>query len=131
MRHSTWERFDHDEGESIAPLGTPRRPSSRVAKFADWIIGGAIVLCITTLLYYVYYYSWTHQRYFTSPVGPVLYYILPAVLAGLLLVSLRLEPPSRINLSLLLVSIAVSIYAVELLLAFSSFLLFETTVKKA
>jgi len=61
----------------------------------------------------------------------VLYYILPAVLAGLLLVSLRLEPPSRINLSLLLVSIAVSIYAVELLLAFSSFLLFETTVKKA
>jgi hypothetical protein len=132
MRHSAWKRFDYDEGESFAPPGTLRRPSSRVAKFADWIIGGAIVLCITTLLYYVYYYSWTHQRYFTSPVGPVLYYILPTVLAGLLLVSWRLEPSSRINLSLLLVSIAVSIYVVELLLAFSSFLLFrETTVKKA
>ena len=90
----------------------------RLAKVADCIIGGTIFLCVAVLLYYVYYYNWTQQRYFASPVGSILYYILPAALAGLLLVSLWLRPRCRINLALVLTSIAISLYTIELVLAF-------------
>jgi len=54
MRQNSPKRFDCDETESIAPLGTIRRPSLRVARFADCIIAGAVVLCITILLYDFY-----------------------------------------------------------------------------
>jgi hypothetical protein len=88
-----------------------------VAKVADWIIGGTIVLCTATLLYCVFYYSWMHPRSFTGLVGPLLYYVLPATLAGLLCVSLRLRPSYRINLSVLLVSIGISLCTTEQVLA--------------
>lgn len=106
------------------------RPSLRVARFADYIIEGAIVLCITTLLFYLYYYSWTRERHFTSPLGPVLSYILPAALAGLLLASLRLEPSYRVNLALLLMSMGGLCYAVELVLTFSNFVLSQNAADK-
>jgi lysophospholipase L1-like esterase len=88
-------------------------------------------LCIIVLLYYIYYYSWTHERYFSSPVGPVLYYVLPVTLASLLLASLRLRPPHKVNLALLLVSLCASIYAVELLFVFANdTFLEESTVER-
>jgi hypothetical protein len=90
----------------------------KIAKVADWIIWGSILGCAAILLHYAYYYSWTHQRSFLSPVGPMLYYGLPAAVAGLLLVSLRLRPSHRINLSLLLLSLGISLYTAELVLAF-------------
>jgi hypothetical protein len=111
------------EEKGSAPLLAMRSEKEhilRVGQFANLVIGGAAVFCVGTLLYSIYYYSWTHERYFTSTIGPVLYYLLPAALAGLLLASLWLEPSSRINLSFLLVSTGVSIYAIELLLAFLS-----------
>ncbi len=89
------------------------------ARFANLIIGGALFCCVVTLLYFLYYYHWTHERYFTSLVGPVLSYILPATSATLLLVALRLRPSYRINLALLLLSLGVATYAVELGLAFT------------
>src|SRR5216683_7695169 len=93
-------------------------PINKGTKLANLILGGAAFFCAMTLLYFIYFYSWTHERYFTSPVGPILYYILPTTLASLLLISFRLEPSYRINLSLFLVSIGVSIYIVELLLTY-------------
>src|SRR5439155_4232345 len=89
------------------------------ARFANLIIGGALFCCVVTLLYFLYYYHWTHETYFTSLVGPVLSYILPATSATLLLVALRLRPSYRINLALLLLSLGVATYAVELGLAFT------------
>jgi hypothetical protein len=89
-----------------------------IIKFANLLIGGAIFFCVGILLYSVYYYHWTHERHFTSPIGPILYYVLPATLACLLLVSLRLEPFYRFKLCLLVFSIGTVIYSAELLLTF-------------
>jgi len=42
------------------------------AKFANLNIGGAIFFCVVTLLYFIYFYYWTHERYFTSRLSVVL-----------------------------------------------------------
>jgi hypothetical protein len=103
----------------------------RATQFANCIIKGTIFFSVVTLIYFAYYYGWNHERYFTSPVGPVFYYILPAALAGLLLVSLRWTPSYRINLAFLLLSIGGSCYAAELLLTFSNFVFSQHAADKA
>src|SRR5262245_47243433 len=59
-----------------------------------------------------------HERHFISPIGAILHYVLPATLACVLLVSLRLEPFYRLKLCLLVFSIGIVIYSAELLLTF-------------
>jgi hypothetical protein len=89
-------------------------------RVADTILGGGGVVCLLVLFYFFYRYAGTGEAYFTSPLGPVVYYVLPAVLATLLLAALRLRSRYKINLSLLLLSTAFSIYGVELFLNLSA-----------
>jgi hypothetical protein len=93
---------------------------TKAATVANGFLFAQAVFCLGVLLYYLYYYSWTRERYFSNSAGPILYYVLPVVLASLSITALRLRPSYRVNLSLLLASINVSIYAAELLLAVSS-----------
>jgi hypothetical protein len=87
---------------------------TKVIKFANLIIGGAIFFCVVILLYCIYY--WAHERSFTVSTDSILYCILPATLSSLLLISFRLKPSYRINLSIILVSAGVSIYIAEMVL---------------
>ena len=82
------------------------------------LLGGG-VFCTLILLYFFYHYAITGQRQFTSPVAAVPYYYVPAALATLLFAALQLERSQRINLAILCVSFAVSIYAGELFLTFT------------
>src|SRR5262249_44628467 len=83
-------------------------------------LGGGGASCTLVLFYFVYHYNWIRDRVFTSPTGITLYEVFPAVLAALLLASLRLRPSHKIKLALLLFSTGVSIYIVELSLRLSN-----------
>src|SRR5262245_52740392 len=89
----------------------------RLAGFANIVLVGGGVFCVLVLFYSIYHYGLTGHRSFTSPMGMVLYYGVPAVLAAALFASLRLEMFTRISVALLLVSIALSIHAANLFVA--------------
>ena len=88
----------------------------KATRVANIILGGAGAVCLLGLFYFIYHYNLTGERQFTSPVGMIVYYVFPALLAGLLLASLRLAPCHKINLSLFVIGSAVSIYGLELFL---------------
>ena len=96
---------------------TRTQGSGRLARFASIVLAGGGVLCVLMLFYSIYHYGLTGRRSFTSPTGMVLYYGVPALLAGALFASLRLEALKRITLALLLLSIGLSIHAANLFLA--------------
>ena len=96
---------------------TKDRSFERLGRFANLVLVGGGLLCALMLFRSIYYYGLTEGRSFTSPVGMVLYYGVPALLAAVLFAALRLESFKRITLALLLVSIAVSIHAANLFLA--------------
>jgi hypothetical protein len=89
----------------------------RLVRFASIVLAGSGILCVLILFYSIYHYGLTGRRSFTSPMGMVLYYGVPALLAGALFASLRLEALRRITLALLLLSIGLSIHAANLFLA--------------
>ena len=84
-----------------------------LAKIANIILSAGGILCLVVLSYFVYYYHWTGQRSFTSSAGVLIYYVVPACLAGLLFASLRLSTSHRINVALCFCSLAFTIYAAE------------------
>src|SRR5262245_18124253 len=80
---------------------------------ANVILAGGGALCLVTLSNFVYYYSWTGQRHFTSLAGIVADYFLPAIMAALLLGALKLHPSFKLNVALLLCSVIASLYVME------------------
>ena len=84
-----------------------------LAKIANIILGAGGILCLVVLAYLFYYYAWTEQRSFTSPVGAFVYFALPGLLAIALFVSLRLPASHRINIALFCSSVALTIYTIE------------------
>jgi hypothetical protein len=98
---------------------TKTRHFEKSAKFANLVLAGGGVLCVLMLFYLIYYYGLTGRRSFTSQAGLVLYYGLPALLAGTMFASLRLETFKKISLSLFLLSIGLSIHAANIFLALS------------
>jgi hypothetical protein len=90
----------------------------RIAKFGDFIIKGTILLCGVLVLYCINSYGWRPDRYLQNPISAVLYYAF-AILVGLLLVSLRLEAPFRISVSIFLVFMTFGIFTTELFLFWS------------
>jgi hypothetical protein len=89
----------------------------RLAGFANFVLISGGALCVLMLFYSIYHYGLTGRRSFTSPMGMVLYYGVPVVLAGVFFALLRLERIKRISVALLLVSIGLSIHAANLFLA--------------
>jgi hypothetical protein len=102
---------------------------AKAERVANRFLAGQAIFCIVVLLYCIYYYSWMGERYFSSTAGPILCYVLPVVLASLLIAALRFRTSHKVNLCLLLASMDVSIYAAELLLAFSSKTSWEESVR--
>ena len=84
-----------------------------LAKIANIVLSAGGIFCLVVLSYFVYYYHWTGQRSFTSPAGVLVYYVVPACLAGLLFASLRLSTSRRINVALCFCSVAFTIFAAE------------------
>ena len=84
-----------------------------LAKIANIVLSAGGILCLVVLSYFVYYYHWAGQRSFASSAGVLIYYIVPACLAGLLFASLRLSTSRRINVALCFCSLAFTIYAAE------------------
>src|ERR1700730_7369370 len=76
-----------------------------VAIIANILLSAGGVMCLLLLAYCIYYYGWSGKRYFTSITGMILYYGMPAVLAGILFASLSLRPLPKITLALVFVSI--------------------------
>jgi PAS domain S-box-containing protein len=87
-------------------------------KIANFVLFAGGVVCLLLLFYLIYHYSWIGDRYFASPVGTIVYYGIPGLLAAVLFTSLRLPPSFRRNLALVLLSTCLSLYAVELILTF-------------
>lgn len=87
------------------------------ARIASGILCGGIGGCVFIASYFLYYYAWTGERQFTSPVGPILYYGLPSGLAILSFIALRLKPVYQVNLVLLLLSIVFSLDVAEVVLS--------------
>ncbi len=85
-------------------------------KIASVVLAGGGVFCIFLLMYIAYYYGWTGQRRFSAPLGMVLYCVFPAILAGLLFLSLRRSPEFKVNAALLCLSLSLSVFAGELFL---------------
>ena len=85
-------------------------------KIATIFLAGGAFLCLFMLLYVFYYYGWTAQRGFSSPLGMILYYGVPAVLASLLFAFSRRSPEFRVNAALVCVSLTASVYGLELFL---------------
>ena len=69
------------------------------------------------LFYLIYYYEWTADRRFSTPFGIVLYWVFPAVLASLLFGFFRRSREFKVKAALVCASVAVSVYAMELMLA--------------
>ena len=78
-------------------------------------VGG--ILCALILLYALYQYGWTASRRFTNPIASLLYFGVPAGMAGLMFAALRLKPSRKIGLVMFLVATVFSIHLVNLVLA--------------
>jgi hypothetical protein len=91
----------------------------RLTRAANIIVSVSGGFCVLLLLYCFYHYTWTGKKSLTSPVGMVLYYGVPSILAAILFASLRWRPLPRINLALVLVSVAASTFAANLFFALS------------
>ena len=51
-------------------------------KIANIVLSAGGILCLVVLSYFVYYYHWAGQRSFTSSAGALIYFVVPALLAG-------------------------------------------------
>ena len=87
------------------------------AKFANFVLVVAGLFCAAALLSVIYFYDLVQAKQFTSRTGLILYHAVPFVLGGLFFASLRLGPARKVNLALLLVSSAFSLYALEFVLS--------------
>jgi hypothetical protein len=81
-----------------------QRSLKTAARLANLVFVGTALVCLLVLSYFIYYYTWTGQRQFSSWKGVLLYYLLPALLAAASLGCLRLPAFYRINTALLLFS---------------------------
>jgi hypothetical protein len=86
------------------------------AKLANIVIIGLGILGVFALGYFVYYYSWSGQRQFTSWKGVLFNYVAPGLLATFSFAALRLRATYRINLALGLLSVGAALVASETIL---------------
>ena len=106
--------------EGLHTANQQKRFLGKAAAIANIILGGGGVASLLALLYFFYHYGWTGERKFDSPLGVVLYYLVPAGVAALLFASLKLKADYKINLATLSVSLAASVLGVELFLQLSN-----------
>jgi hypothetical protein len=91
------------------PTSTSIKTGGVLSKIASICLAGGAFLCLLLA-----YYAFT--RSFNSLSGKILYGFVPIGIAGLLVASLRLKPDYKINLALVCVSLAASVYGMEMFL---------------
>ncbi len=107
---------DTGSAKSTGPLAQTRPrfgTGDRLATVVDFIIGGGAFLWALAFAYFSYLYVFAVKRTFAHPTGILIYEVVPAVAAILLLVALRWRRSYRINLALAIVSTTIAVYAVE------------------
>ena len=103
------------------------KPENVLTKISNFVLIAAGLFCIFTALHYFYYYGWLGERQFISRLSNMLYYYVPVGLAALFFASLQLRPSYKINVALSCVSVAGSVFAIELVLEFAQARLFDPT----
>ena len=93
--------------QKLVPAG---RLDDLLPTIATIVLAAGSVFCMLVSLHSLYREAWTAEREFLRTWRIVLYGLLPALLAGLLLASLRLPPHLRTNLAILLCSAGVATY---------------------
>jgi hypothetical protein len=86
------------------------------AMLANFTLAVAGAVCFSALVYFLYHYAWIKERQFSSNLGPIVYYGLPAILTVGFLISLRLRLTYRINVALICAAVMSSLYAGEIAL---------------
>ena len=98
------------ERQDPIPASQLIEADSLPSKIASIVLAGGAFLCILVA-------SYAFTKLFSDSTGKLLYGFLPIGLAGLLLfASLRLKPSHKINLAVFCVSLAASVYGMELFL---------------
>jgi PAS domain S-box-containing protein len=90
------------------------RAETALTKIANIILAGGGVFCFLVFAYFVYHYSWTGERYFTSSWGILVYYVLPVILAGFLFASIKLPAAQKIRVAFFLCAMSLPFYIIEL-----------------
>src|SRR5262245_22419398 len=83
-------------------------------KVANAVLAASGVVCLFTLIYHLYIYSWAGQRQFVNWMGPALYYVAPGLVAILLFAAIRLRSHSKVNFAVSLCSIVLTLYSFAL-----------------
>src|SRR5262245_15925523 len=83
------------EGVSTANAMVEQKPGAKVALFANVVLIGGGIACLAVLAYFGYFYAWSGTRHFNSVLGPLLYYVAPAILSLLLFGALRLSSAGK------------------------------------
>jgi hypothetical protein len=92
---------------------------ARAAVIANVVLTAGGIASTLLFGYFLYLYSWTAERQFSSWTGVLVYYVGPALLAGLLFASLRLKRDHKINLAVACMALVLSVYAGEVALYLS------------
>lgn len=96
---------------------TKEKLLTKARHLANLILAGGGAITVLIYFYFLYYYGLTGQRQFTSSMGALVYYVLPAGLSGLLFASLRMRPAFKMALAIVCLSLTVAVYLIELSLA--------------
>jgi hypothetical protein len=80
------------------------------------VLAGGGSACALVLVYFLYQYVWTGERVFTSWIGPLISYLLPASLCAFFFSSLRLNASFKARLALVTLSTTLSLYVAEVVL---------------
>jgi PAS domain S-box-containing protein len=113
--------LDDSAGKQQAlPTTQSAKTENLSSKFANGVLAAGALACLTVFFYLVYHYGWTGERQFSSPLEVVLYWILPAVLAGICFGFLKQSQEFKVNAAIVCVSVAFAIYATEFTLGFIS-----------
>ena len=128
---SRWSLDTNGNSEAVVEINAPSndpeiefKPSTKIenvlAKIVNIVLGAGALLAALLSFYFIYYYEWTAQRQFATPINKAIYVFIPIGLAGFLFTSLRFKPSYKINIALFSISLVVSLLGIELFLKLSN-----------
>ena len=124
--NSRWILDPTDHSGVVLEINAPSSHDTTFAKVPPVLTRGAdVVLMIGAvvsaflLLYFFHEYAWAERREFRTPIFAALYYIIPTALATFLFLSLRFKSVTKIKIVLPILSLLVTVYALELFLVLS------------
>jgi len=94
---------------------------TRTATFANLVLVAGGVVAAFVLFYFIYYYSWSGGRQFTSLAGALFYNIVPAAgVSGFVFAFLVMQTAFKIRLAAFYLALVASMFGAELFLKISN-----------